>query len=89
MSIINVWILLFVVGVVVFMIMNRSIKQPLQWMIYGLLYTAVGGIVLFLVNLLGQQFSFHIPINPITAMITGVLGLPGFLCLVAVRFFVL
>lgn len=79
------WTLVVVAGIVLFMMMNRSIKQPLKWIWKGLLYSAIGALVLFIVNLLGQLVDFQIPINPVTAMITGILGLPGILYLVAVQ----
>jgi inhibitor of the pro-sigma K processing machinery len=83
------WFIIGLVGIVFFMIMNRSIKQPLKWMGYSILYTIVGAIVLFIINLLGQYIQLHIPINPITALITGGLGLPGILCLIAVKWFII
>jgi inhibitor of the pro-sigma K processing machinery len=79
------WIGAGIAGILFFMVMNRSITQPLKWVWYGLLYSAVGGIVLFIVNLLGQYVHFHIPINPVTALITGLLGIPGLLYLILVK----
>lgn len=83
------WLLAGIVGILFFMLMNRSLKQPLLWIWYGLLHTAVGGIVLFVINLIGQYVNFHIAINPVTALITGLLGLPGLMYLVAVKMFFL
>jgi inhibitor of the pro-sigma K processing machinery len=79
------WMIAAIAGVILFMSINRSVRKPLLWMWYGILYTAIGGIVLFIVNLLGQYVPFHLPINPVTAFITGVLGIPGFCYLVAVK----
>ena len=72
-------------GLVLFMILSRSVIRPLKWLWYGLIYTAVGAVVLFLLNLAGGLVDFRIPINPVTAFITGVLGLPGLLYLVLVK----
>ncbi|TCS95434.1 pro-sigmaK processing inhibitor BofA family protein [Hazenella coriacea] len=79
------WLIAVGAGIIFFMMLNRSIKKPLKWIWMGLLYSAIGALVLFIVNLLGQVMDFHIPINPVTAMITGLLGLPGILYLVAVQ----
>lgn len=59
--------------------------KPLKWLWFGILYTAVGAIALFLLNWVGGQWGFHLPINPVTAFITGTLGVPGLLCLVLVK----
>ncbi|SFI72964.1 pro-sigmaK processing inhibitor BofA family protein [Thermoflavimicrobium dichotomicum] len=79
------WLLILALGIVFFMLINRSVKQPLKWFGYGVLYSVVGAIILFFVNLLGEYIQLHIPINPITALITGILGLPGLAYLIAVK----
>jgi inhibitor of the pro-sigma K processing machinery len=80
------WLLAGVLGILLFMFITRSVKEPFKWMGYGVLYTAVGGLVLFLLNLAGRYIQLEIPINPITAFITGVLGLPGVVYLSVVKF---
>jgi inhibitor of the pro-sigma K processing machinery len=76
-------------GLFLFMILSRSVIRPLKWIWYGIIYTAVGALALFLLNLAGELVQFRIPINPVTAFITGVLGLPGLLYLVLVKLFFL
>lgn len=84
-----IWGIAGIVGLLFFMLVSKSIIKPLQWVWYGLIYTALGGMILFLVNLLGTWFQFEIPINPVTAMIAGLLGLPGLFYLVCVKLFIL
>ena len=60
---------LAVVGILLFMAITRSAREPLKWMVSGVLYTAVGGIGFILLNLVGQYVHLEIPINPITAFI--------------------
>jgi inhibitor of the pro-sigma K processing machinery len=83
------WIMAGAGGMILFMLLSRSAWRPLKWIWYGVLYTAVGAVVLFLFNLVGEWMHFRIPINPMTAFITGVLGLPGLLYLVIVKGFLL
>lgn len=54
------WVFALVGAVVVFMVINRSVTQPLYWIWQGFLYSAIGGLVLFLINLVGQYVHFHI-----------------------------
>ena len=41
------------------------------------LNSILGGILIFVINLIGASFGFHIGINIITAIFVGFLGLPG------------
>ncbi|MFC4077193.1 pro-sigmaK processing inhibitor BofA family protein [Salinithrix halophila] len=76
-------------GVGLFMLMSRSVIQPLRWLWSGILYTAVGALVLFLLNLAGELFDFRIPVNPITSFIVGILGMPGLIYLILVKVFLI
>ncbi|MCS1352747.1 pro-sigmaK processing inhibitor BofA family protein [Mechercharimyces sp. CAU 1602] len=79
------WILVGVGGLFGFMVMSKSVMKPLRWIWWGILYSVVGAVVLFLLNLAGRWVDFQIPINPITALITGALGVPGLIYLIVVK----
>ncbi|PTX53090.1 inhibitor of the pro-sigma K processing machinery [Melghirimyces profundicolus] len=81
------WMMAALGGVVLFMLISKSVIKPLRWVWYSLLYTAVGALVLFLLNLAGEWVDFRLPINPVTSFVTGVLGLPGLVCLVVIKLF--
>ncbi|MGP4038944.1 pro-sigmaK processing inhibitor BofA family protein [Gracilibacillus sp. D59] len=49
----------------------------------------LGILFLFFFNLFGASFGLHIPINVFTAVIVGVLGIPGIACLTAINVFVI
>ncbi|SDX26268.1 inhibitor of the pro-sigma K processing machinery [Marininema mesophilum] len=83
------WVVAAFGGLMVFMLMSQSIVRPLRWVWLGILYTAVGALVLFLLNLAGEMVDFRIPINPVTSFITGVLGMPGLACLLLVKIFLI
>lgn len=89
MELIKWWMLVGILGVIFFMVVSRSVIKPLKWMWRGVMYSAIGGIVLLVVNWIGSFFGFEIAINPITATITGVLGLPGVIYLIAVHLFLI
>ncbi|SHE90633.1 inhibitor of the pro-sigma K processing machinery [Seinonella peptonophila] len=77
------WLFIAVLGVILIMVISRSITKPLGWLWYCILYSAAGAIVLFLLNLIGQHFQIEVPINPLSALIAGGLGIPGVAFLVA------
>lgn len=57
--------------------------------IWKLVFNSVlGGIAIFLINLIGANFQFHIGLNFFTAITVGILGLPGVVCLIVVKLLV-
>ena len=47
----------------------------------------VGIVLLYITNFIGTYFSFSLPINPITALIAGFLGIPGIIFLIIFNLF--
>ena len=47
----------------------------------------LGGILIFIVNIIGNFFNFHIGLNMGTAIITGILGVPGAILLILLKIF--
>ena len=45
----------------------------------------IGGGVLLLINFIGGFWGFRLGVNPITALVVGLLGVPGVLLLIALR----
>ena len=49
---------------------------------------ATGGIFLFILNWVGAMFNFELPLNLITALITGVFQIPGIAFLIIMKYFI-
>ena len=47
-----------------------------------------GGVVIYIVNLIGSNFGFHIGLNIVNSIIIGLLGLPGVVCLIIIKLLV-
>lgn len=45
----------------------------------------MGALMIYLINLVGSLFNFHIGLNYITAIFTGILGVPGVILLMILR----
>lgn len=58
---------------------------PIKKVLKLVLNSILGGITIFLINLIGGTFGFHIGLNIFTSILVGLLGLPGAVCLVIVR----
>lgn len=83
------WIIAGVCGMLFFMLISRSVKQPLVWLWQGLLYSAIGSLIIFLINFIGQSYHFTLPINLMSAIVIGFLRVPGLAYLVAVKLLIL
>ncbi len=52
-----------------------------------ILNSFLGAIIIWLINVIGTSFQFHIGINIVTALIVGILGVPGAVLLVLIKIF--
>lgn len=60
-------------------------SKPLRFIGKVIFHVTLGVALLFIVNVVGTYFDFHIPINMGTAAITSLLGLPGVAALVIIK----
>ena len=80
-------IIAFVFGIVLIYLIGRVFLMPIR-LILKLIYNGiVGGIMLWIVNYIGAYIGFSIAINPITALVAGVLGIPGVVLLILFKIF--
>ena len=81
-------ILPFLVGIAILFIVLKILALPMKIIIKLLINAIVGGVVVVAVNLIGANFGFAITLNWITALIVGILGIPGVLIAGIVQFFI-
>lgn len=79
-------ILAFVLGIIILFFLGKFLLVPLKLLINLLYKVLLGGIVISVINLLGGFFHFNIALNPLTALLAGVLGLPGIITLIVIKF---
>ena len=58
---------------------------PIKKIIKIIINSILGGIVIYIINLIGANFGFHIGLNVITSIIVGTLGLPGAIILILIK----
>ena len=49
------------------------------------LNSVVGGIIIFIINLIGGFWNFHIGLNIFTSIIVGILGVPGTILVIMIK----
>lgn len=80
---------LIVVGFLLLVSASKSVLRPVRWVGILGLQVVIGAILLFFVNLLGDLADFHLPINPITALLVGFLRIPGLVALLVIKLFIM
>lgn len=76
----------YIIGIFILFIVGRLFLVPMK-IILKLVYNGlIGGIALLLINLVGGLFDFHIAFNIASALTAGILGVPGVLLLIALKY---
>ncbi|KMK74443.1 pro-sigmaK processing inhibitor BofA family protein [Alkalihalobacillus pseudalcaliphilus] len=83
------WIIGIILGLVLLLLLVGAPVKPLRFIGQLSVRFIVGALLLFLINVVGSSFNFHIPINGVTASVSGILGVPGVVMLVLVKQFIL
>lgn len=79
-------LLAWVAGILLVLAFGKSLKVPLRLVLKLVINTLLGGMVLLLINLAGQYIDFRISLNLFSAMIVGILGLPGVILLIILKY---
>ena len=79
-------VLAWVIGVLIISAFGKALLLPLKVVSKLLLNGILGGIVLIFINLIGGALGFTISLNVISAFVVGILGLPGIILLVILKF---
>lgn len=80
-------LLAFAAGIFVLWLICKLLSVPLK-IIWKLLVNAViGAVVLLIFNFFGGIVGFTIPISPVSALVAGILGIPGVIILVLIEIF--
>lgn len=74
--------------ILLLLVIGAPIK-PIHFLGQGIIKLLIGALFLFFLNLLGNQFGIHIPINLATSAVSGFLGIPGMFALVAIDLWVI
>ncbi|MGJ7923267.1 pro-sigmaK processing inhibitor BofA family protein [Neobacillus sp. LXY-4] len=82
-------IIAVIVGLVLLLLFIGAPVKPIRYIGQGVIKLLIGAILLFFLNTLGNQYGIHVPINFITTMISGFLGIPGLAALVAIQIWVI
>ena len=78
-------LLAFLLGLVLLYLFGLILVIPIKIIIKLLINGIIGGVLLFIFNLIGGIFGLSIAINPLNAIIVGILGIPGVILLLIMQ----
>ncbi|NLA04582.1 MAG: pro-sigmaK processing inhibitor BofA [Firmicutes bacterium] len=73
-------------GLFVLYFLLRVFYKPLRILLRVLLWTIMGGTMIYLYNLFGAGWELDVGLNVISAFVVGVMGLPGLGALVMLKY---
>lgn len=79
-------ILPMLIGVAILFVILKLLALPMKLIIKLVINGLVGAAIIFVVNLVGANFGFIINLNWITALIVGILGVPGVVIVAILQF---
>ena len=77
----------YLLGILIVFVVSGVFLKPLRY-IARFLINSLGGILLAIgINALGAHWGIHIGINPFTAIVIGILGIPGVIAVLIAQIF--
>lgn len=81
-------VLTFALGIILLFLVARLLFGPLR-IVGRLIWNALlGGVLLYLINLVGGKVGLHLPLNPVSALVVGFLGIPGVILLLVLQYLI-
>lgn len=77
---------IFVVAIIAVVIVAKLLSWPLKKIFKLILNVIVGLFLILIVNNFGAGIGLHIPFNEVTAIVSGIFGIPGVICLVILHY---
>lgn len=66
-------------------IFGRLFIVPIKTILKLVINSVLGGITIFIINLIGAYFNFHIGLNLVTSIFVGILGIPGVIVIIIIK----
>ena len=76
----------FLVAIIVLFVILKLLALPLKIIIKLMFNALIGGVVLFLLNIVGARFGLIIDINWISTLLVGFFGVPGVILVLIFQF---
>ena len=88
MSLENYAFLVYLGCIIMILFIGKIFILPIKKIFKLMLNSIIGGVLIYIINVLGNQFNFHIGLNWGTILCSGLLGIPGVILLVVLKFII-
>lgn len=78
-------LIIYVACIIGIIIIGKIFIVPIKIICKLMINSILGVILLYIINLVGSMWGLHIGINVITALIVGILGIPGAILLTILK----
>lgn len=72
-------------SLILLLLFSGSPFKPARLVGQAMVKLLIGALFLFFLNVAGNRYGVHVPINFATSAVSGFLGIPGMLALVAIQ----
>ncbi len=80
-------LIIYIACICFLFLFGRIFILPIKSILKLVLNSILGGLIIYLINIIGGLFAFHIGLNYITAILVGILGVPGAILLIVLKMF--
>lgn len=70
-------------------IFGKVFIVPIKTILKLVINSILGGLLIFIINLIGNAFGFHIGLNLVTSIFIGLLGIPGAIVIIVIKLLIL
>lgn len=77
-------IIIFLACICFLFILGRIFIIPIKWICKLIFNSILGAVLIYAINLIGSIWGIHIGLNFFTAIIVGILGIPGAIFLIVI-----
>lgn len=77
--------LLIVIGLFLVTLLLRAKSNKALWVITQIM---IGGIIIFIFNLIGNNFNVTLPLNPLSIILAGIFQIPGIAFLLIIKYII-
>lgn len=78
-------IITFLACIIILFIVGRIFIVPLKKILKLSINSILGGVLIYVINIVGATFGFHIGLNIGTSIFVGILGVPGAVFLIILK----
>lgn len=75
----------YILSAILLLFIGRIFFKPLKSILILVLHSLLGGVGLYIFNLIFKGIGFSIGLNPVTASVCGLFGLPGLVLLILLK----